>query len=123
MHVNVRGLLRNFARVRRAALAGETVVIATRDGNLVLAAQPQLGDPLRGAPRGTVRSDADLDAVLPTREGAVRSGAATGEPQPAATRRFVSRTVIADAARGAPRIDAERFRADLDVLSDPHADG
>lgn len=101
MRVNVSGLLRNFARVRRTALSGETVVIATRDGNLVLAAQPQVGDPLRRARQGTVRSDADLDAVL---------------RRPTGARRFVSRAAIADAARSAPRVDAEQFRADLDAL-------
>ena len=123
MHVNVSGLLRNFARVRRAALAGETVVIATPDGNLVLAAHPQVGDPLRGTPQGTVRSDVDLDAVMPTREGAVRGDAPTGAPRPAPNRRFVSRAAIAHAARSAPRIDAERLRADIDTLIDPNGDG
>ena len=124
MHINVSGLLRNFAKVRRAALAGDTVVIATRDGNLVLAAQPQDSDPLRGAaPHATVRSDANLDTVVQTREPVTRSGAPTGEPPPAGARRFVSRAAIADAARSAPRIDADRFRADLDALIDPHVDG
>ncbi len=124
MHINVSGLLRNFARVRRAALAGETVVIATRDGNLVLAAQSRVGGPLRGAAlHGAVRSDADLDAVLPTREAASGSGATAGEPRPAGARRFVPRAAIADAARSAPRIDAEQFRADLDALIDPNVDG
>ena len=121
MHINVSGLLRNFARVRRAALAGETVVIATRDGNLVLAAQPD--PPRRAAERATVHADAALDALVQTRDTAVRNGAPTGELRPAGASRFVSRAVIADAARSAPRIDAERFRADLDALIDPHVDG
>ena len=121
MDINVSGLLRNFARVRRAALAGETVVIATRDGNLVLAAQP---DPRRGAAeRATVRPDAALDTLVQTRETAARNGASTDELRPAAASRWVSRAAIADAARSAPRIDGERFRADLDALIDPHADG
>ena len=124
MHINVSGLLRNFARVRRAALAGETVVISTRDGNLVLAAQPEGGDPPCGAAsRGTVRSNADSDTVARTREAAAGGGATHGEARTAGARRFVSRAAIADAARSAPRIDADRFRADLDALSDPHVDG
>ena len=110
MRINVSGLLRNFAKVRRAALAGETVVIATRDGNLVLAAQPQVGDP-------SCAADADLDTVART---AARGSTADSEPRGAGARRFVSRAAIADAARSAPRIDAERFRADLDALSNPH---
>ena len=124
MQINVSGLLRNFARVRRAALAGETVVIATREGNLVLAAQPEGGDPLRGAAsRGTVRSEADSDTVARTPEAAAGGGAAHGEARAAGARRFASRAAIADAARSAPRIDADRFRADLDALIDPHVDG
>ena len=124
MHINVSGLLRNFARVRRAALAGETVVISTRDGNLVLAAQPEGGDPPRGAAsRDTVRSNADSDTVARTREAAAGGGAAHGEARAAGARRFVPRAAIADAARSAPRIDADRFRADLDALIEPHVDG
>ena len=100
------------------------MVIATRDGNLVLAAQPQVGERLRGtAPHGTVPFDTDLGTVVQTREAATESGAPTDMPRSPAARRFVSRAVLADAARSAPRIDAERFRADLDALIDPHVDG
>ena len=120
MHINVSGLLRDFARVRRAALAGETVVIATRDGNLVLAAQPDV--PRGAAERATVHSDAALDTLVQTGETAARNGTPTGKLRPAGACRFVARAVIADAARSAPRIDAERFRADLDALIDPHVD-
>jgi hypothetical protein len=35
----------------------------------------------------------------------------------------VQRTVIAEAARLAPRIDLARFRADLDAVVDPSIDG
>jgi len=35
----------------------------------------------------------------------------------------VPRTVIADAARRAPRIDADQFRTDLDATVDPYMDG
>ena len=40
-----------------------------------------------------------------------------GEEPP---RRFVPRDVLIQAARTAPRIDAERFRADIDALIDPY---
>lgn len=39
MRANVSELLRNFPAIRRAALAGERVVIETREGNLVLTAE------------------------------------------------------------------------------------
>lgn len=124
MQINVSGLLRNFAKVRRAALAGETVVIATRDGNLVLAAQPQRGVPSGGAaPQGPIPSDADLSMVVQPREAVAGTGARTDAPPPGGARRFVPRAAIADAARSAPRVDAEQFRADLDALIDPHVDG
>ena len=45
-----------------------------------------------------------------------RNGAPVAELRPVAARRFVPRAVIKVAARTAPRIDAERFRADLDAL-------
>ncbi|MCY4598755.1 MAG: hypothetical protein OXF27_02405 [Acidobacteria bacterium] len=62
MHINVSGLLRNFAGVRRAALAGETVVITTRDGNLLLMAERQAHNALYGALKDiVVHSDDDLD--------------------------------------------------------------
>jgi hypothetical protein len=40
-----------------------------------------------------------------------------GEEPP---RRFVPRDAVIQAARSAPRIDAERFRADIDALIDPY---
>ena len=62
MQTNVSGLLRNFAEVRRAALAGETVVIATREGNLLLTAERQVRNSLYGALKDIIiRSDDDLD--------------------------------------------------------------
>ena len=82
MHINVSGLLRNFASVRRAALAGETVVIATRDGNLVLSAQPE---PPSGAAEGAGdRPDAAL-VLAPARATASPLRASAGEPRPAGT--------------------------------------
>ena len=51
-----------------------------------------------------------------------RNGTPVAELRPVPPRRFVPRALIADAARQAPRIDAERFRADLDRIVDPAAD-
>lgn len=52
-----------------------------------------------------------------------RNGTPVGELRPVRHRRFVPRAVIADAASRAPRIDATRFRADLDAIVDPHLRG
>ncbi len=51
-----------------------------------------------------------------------RNGTPVGELRPIRRRRFVPRVVIADAARRAARIDAARFRADLDAVVDPQID-
>ena len=51
-----------------------------------------------------------------------RNGTPVAELNPVATRRFVHRTVVKAAATTAPRIDAERFRADLDALVDQYAE-
>ena len=45
-------LLREFPRVKRAALNGERVVIETRQGNLLLIAEPVSGKTLLGCMRG-----------------------------------------------------------------------
>jgi len=102
MQINVSGLLRDFARVRRAALAGKRIVVATREGNLVLTAESQAPDPAAASSAGERLS----------------SGSAS-----AGGRRFVSRAVLADAARSAPRVDAQRFRDDLDAVIDSEVDG
>ena len=52
-----------------------------------------------------------------------RNGTPVGELRPIRLRRFVPRAAIADAAARAGRIDAKRFRADLDAVVDPYADG
>lgn len=52
-----------------------------------------------------------------------RNGVPVAELRPIPPRRFVPRAVIADAAGRAPRIDAGRLRADLDVVVDQSADG
>ena len=51
-----------------------------------------------------------------------RNGTPVAELRPVALRRFVPRAVIAEAARRAPRIDAERFRNDLDTAVDQAVD-
>ena len=51
-----------------------------------------------------------------------RNGTPVGELRPIRRHRFVARAAIADAAGRAPRIDARRFRADLDAVIDPHID-
>ena len=62
MRTNVSTLLREFPRVRRAALAGETVIIETREGNLVLTAEARESEPVFGSMRDRIaRSDDDID--------------------------------------------------------------
>ncbi len=56
MQTNVSELLRNFPKIRRAALAGERVVIRTRDGNLILTAEKPAGRSLFGSLASTVDS-------------------------------------------------------------------
>lgn len=65
MRTNVSTLLREFPRVRRAALSGETVVIETREGNLVLTAEVAEKQPVYGSMRSRVKSSAD-DLDRPT---------------------------------------------------------
>ena len=48
-----------------------------------------------------------------------RNGTPVGELRPIKRHRFVPRAMIADASRNAARIDAKRFRADLDAVVDP----
>jgi hypothetical protein len=52
-----------------------------------------------------------------------RNGVPVAELRPVPPRRFVPRAVIAEAARRAPRIDAEGFRADLETVVDQSVDG
>jgi len=72
MKTNVSMLLREFPRVRRAALAGERVIIETREGNLVLMAEPPEQTQAYGSMRERVlRSDDSIDSpTLPDREWA-----------------------------------------------------
>lgn len=52
-----------------------------------------------------------------------RNGTPVAELRPLPPRRFVPRSVIADAARRAPRVDHARLRSDLDAIVDQSADG
>jgi prevent-host-death family protein len=52
-----------------------------------------------------------------------RNGVPVAELRPIQPRRFVPRAVIAEAAARAPRIDARRFRADVDAVIDQSIDG
>jgi antitoxin (DNA-binding transcriptional repressor) of toxin-antitoxin stability system len=52
-----------------------------------------------------------------------RNGVPVAELRPFPPRRFVPRIVIADAARRAPRVDAARFRADIDTIVDQSVNG
>ncbi len=60
MKTNVSTLLREFPKVRRAALAGEVVIIETREGNLRLTAEPPEPGGLLGSLKGKIHSDEDL---------------------------------------------------------------
>jgi prevent-host-death family protein len=52
-----------------------------------------------------------------------RNGVPVAELRPVQPRRFVPRAAIADAAGRAPRVDADRLRADVDAVVDPSIDG
>lgn len=62
MQTNVSELLRNFPKIRRAALAGETVLIRTREGNLVLTAEKPAGQSLFGSLAATIDSRSMTEA-------------------------------------------------------------
>lgn len=51
-----------------------------------------------------------------------RNGVPVAELRPIQPRRWVPRAIIAKAAARAPRIDAERFRADVDTVVDQSVD-
>jgi hypothetical protein len=60
MKTNVSTLLREFPKVRNAALAGEEVIIVTREGNLRLTAEPRSGESILGSRKGLIRFADDL---------------------------------------------------------------
>ena len=51
-----------------------------------------------------------------------RNGTPVAELRPIRPRRFVPRSMLAEAAARAPRIDADRFRADIDAVIDQSID-
>jgi hypothetical protein len=53
--------------------------------------------------------------------GGTRDGAIVGDLTPVRRRRFVPADVVAAAFRNAPRVDAKRFRQDLDAVVDQSA--
>jgi hypothetical protein len=65
MQTNVSTLLREFPKVKCAALRGERVVIKTREGNLVLSAEPPLDRNFLGSMKGTF-SETNADLSVPT---------------------------------------------------------
>ena len=70
MKTNVSTLLREFPKVRQAAMAGEEVIIVTREGNLRLTAEPRSGETILGSRKGLIRfADDQLDEpTLPESE-------------------------------------------------------
>jgi prevent-host-death family protein len=50
-----------------------------------------------------------------------RNGTPVAELSPMRRHRFVSSEALVELFRGAPAVDARRFRADLDAVADPHA--
>lgn len=69
MEATVTELLREFPRLRRAALAGEKVIIRSREGDLQLTREAGQPVSLVGAMRGQlIRSEDDIDGPT-TKEG------------------------------------------------------
>jgi prevent-host-death family protein len=52
-----------------------------------------------------------------------RNGTPVAELRPIRPRRFVPRATLEEAMARAPRVDADRFRADLDAVIDQSVDG
>lgn len=65
MKTTVTTLLRDFPKVRRAALSGERVIIRCREGDLLLTAAPPPAESLIGSLKGTLRACRD-DLDTPT---------------------------------------------------------
>ena len=62
MKTNVSTLLREFPKVRRAAMAGEEVIIVTREGNLRLTAEARNGASILGCFKAEIIAvDDDID--------------------------------------------------------------
>lgn len=65
METNVSTLLREFPKVRRAALSGEDVIVHTREGDLRITADKPKGGSILGCMRNSFGHVAD-DIVGPT---------------------------------------------------------
>ena len=65
---NVSTLLREFPKIRRAAMAGETVIVQTREGNLRITADRSEETTLLGSLRGKVKLLDDLSTPTSTME-------------------------------------------------------
>ena len=65
MKTNVSTLLREFPKIRQTVMAGEEVIIVTREGNLRLTAEPKDGASVLGALKNQVKNAAD-DLDQPT---------------------------------------------------------
>ena len=70
MQTNVSMLLREFPKIRRAAFRGERVVIATREGNLVLTAETPPGSTILGALKGQVHVQPGVNLAAPISDDA-----------------------------------------------------
>jgi hypothetical protein len=70
MKTNVSTLLREFPKVRQAALAGEEVIIVTREGDLRLTAVTCSGESILGSRKDRIRfTDDQFDSpTLPENE-------------------------------------------------------
>jgi hypothetical protein len=70
MKTNVSTLLREFPKVRQAAMAGEEVIIVTREGNLRLTAEPCSVESIPGSRKELIQfADDRLDEpTLPESE-------------------------------------------------------
>ncbi len=65
MKTNVSTLLREFPRIRRAALRGEEVVVVTREGNLRITAEQPSGASILGSMKEIITA-CDDSIVEPT---------------------------------------------------------
>jgi hypothetical protein len=69
METNVSTLLREFPKVRRAALSGEDVIVHTREGDLRITADKPKGGSILGCMKGQVLySDDSLDQPTTTED-------------------------------------------------------
>lgn len=70
MQTNVTTLLREFPKIRQAAMRGERIIIKTREGNLVLEAERPKTNRVLGKWKGRVRTAKGVDLTKPTSEEA-----------------------------------------------------